>query len=35
MEAGKPIHVEDLVQNIGYPDYPAMPSPDGPIAIGA
>ncbi len=34
MEAGKPIHVEDLVQNIGHPDYPAMPSPEEPIPLG-
>ena len=31
MESGKPIRVEDLVQNIGDPDYPAMPSRDEPI----
>jgi predicted dehydrogenase len=31
MESGKPIRVGDLVQNIGDPDYPAMPSRDEPI----
>lgn len=28
MESGKAIVIDDLVKNIGLPDYPAMPSPD-------
>ena len=34
MESNKPIRIADLVQNIGDPDYPAMPSPDEPIPTG-
>ncbi len=30
--AGQSITISDLVQNIGLPDYPPMPSPDAPIS---
>jgi len=30
---GQLINISDLVQNIGYPDYPAMPSRTGPIPM--
>ena len=29
IETGKPARVADLVQGVGYPDYPAMPGRDG------
>ena len=28
---GKPVVIADLVKNVGYPDYPPMPSPDDPL----
>ena len=31
--SGQLIRIPDLVQNIGIPDYPAMPSPDEPIPM--
>lgn len=33
MTTGKPVRIDDLVPDIGLPDYPAMPSPDAPIDI--
>ena len=32
-ETGKPVLIPDLVQNIGYPDYPAMPPRTGPLPM--
>ena len=34
MESGKVVRIDELVENIGYPDYPPMPSPDEPIPLG-
>ncbi len=31
MESGSQVRIADLVQNIGYPDYPPMPSPEAPM----
>jgi hypothetical protein len=31
--SGKQIQIADLVQNIGYPDYPAMPGKDEPVPM--
>lgn len=33
MRTGAPVRVEDLVQNIGMPDYPAMPADDEPLVL--
>ncbi len=33
IESGKQIRIADLVQNIGQPDYPPMPSPEDPIPV--
>jgi predicted dehydrogenase len=33
MRIGQPVRIDDLVQNIGMPDYPEMPSPDEPITF--
>jgi len=33
LESGRMIRVDDLVKNIGKPDYPPMPSPDEPIPM--
>jgi predicted dehydrogenase len=35
MERGTPIVIEDLVPNIGMPDYPPMPSRDEPLEMPA
>ena len=32
-ETGKPVLIADLVQDIGYPDYPAMPPRTGPLPM--
>ncbi len=32
-QTGQPIQVADLVQNIGYPDYPEMPSRTAPLPM--
>jgi hypothetical protein len=32
MKTGQAVQIADLVQNIGAPDYPTMPSPDDPLA---
>ena len=32
---GQPVSISDLVQNIGYPDYPEMPSRTGPLPMPA
>jgi len=32
-ETGKPVQIPDLVQNIGYPEYPAMPPRTGPLPM--
>jgi len=34
MERGEKVRIADLVQHIGYPEYPAMPSPEEPIRRG-
>jgi hypothetical protein len=33
MATGQAVNVDDLVKNIGRPDYPAMPSPGDPIVM--
>ena len=33
MESGQPVRIDDLVRNIGMPDYPPMPSPDEAIPM--
>jgi predicted dehydrogenase len=33
IETGKTIRIADLVRNIGYPDYPAMPAKDAPLPM--
>ncbi len=33
METNALVRVDDLVQNIGLPDYPAMPTPDEPLPM--
>jgi len=33
MATGRAIRIPDLVSRIGYPDYPAMPSPNEPISM--
>jgi len=30
---GQPVQIASLVQNIGYPDYPPMPTHDGPVPM--
>jgi predicted dehydrogenase len=32
MKTGQPVYIDELVKNIGAPDYPPMPSPDDPLA---
>ncbi len=34
-ESGSTVHIEDLVQNVGYPDYPAMPDRKAPLPMPA
>ena len=34
IETGREILISDLVQNIGQPDFPPMPSPDEPLPLG-
>jgi hypothetical protein len=31
--SGKPVRIDELVKDIGYPDYPAMPSSEGPLGF--
>ncbi len=33
MATGQPVKIDDLVQDIGQPEYPLMPSPDDPIPL--
>jgi predicted dehydrogenase len=35
IETGREILIADLVQNIGQPDFPPMPSPDDPLPLGS
>ena len=32
ISTGKPVRIDELVKDIGYPDYPPMPSADEPLA---
>ena len=34
MSTGKQVYIADLVQGIGMPDYPPMPTPNDPIPLG-
>jgi len=33
IETGRAIRIDDLVQNIGYPDYPTMPTGREPLPL--